>query len=187
MSADPFCPCHGRASRPIEVPGLRCDCRSDRGHIYQAIDDERTRQQRLFGDQSIAGRLSQDTRLRILVEEVGEVAMAIDQLARGIETGGDVEPLRQHLREELVQVAACAVGWLEGVVDGGKRLPLSVYSEIVDRLRGGMLASQDQAARFRDRESKHHNEEIAEQHDKIWREYEDALAVLRAVAPRGTR
>lgn len=23
---DPFCPRHGRASRPIEVPGLRCDC-----------------------------------------------------------------------------------------------------------------------------------------------------------------
>ncbi len=23
---DPFCPRHGRASRPVEVPGLRCDC-----------------------------------------------------------------------------------------------------------------------------------------------------------------
>lgn len=23
---DPFCPRHGRASRPIEIPGLRCDC-----------------------------------------------------------------------------------------------------------------------------------------------------------------
>ena len=23
---DRFCPRHGRASRPIEVPGLRCDC-----------------------------------------------------------------------------------------------------------------------------------------------------------------
>lgn len=24
--ADPFCPRHGRRSRPAEVPGLRCDC-----------------------------------------------------------------------------------------------------------------------------------------------------------------
>ena len=24
---DTFCPRHGRASRPVEVPGLRCDCR----------------------------------------------------------------------------------------------------------------------------------------------------------------
>src|SRR5258708_15573938 len=23
---DPFCPRHGRASRPSEIPGLRCDC-----------------------------------------------------------------------------------------------------------------------------------------------------------------
>ena len=26
MSQDRFCPRHGRASRPVEVPGLRCDC-----------------------------------------------------------------------------------------------------------------------------------------------------------------
>ena len=24
--SDPFCPRHGRASRPAETPGLRCDC-----------------------------------------------------------------------------------------------------------------------------------------------------------------
>lgn len=26
---DPFCPMHGRKSRPIEVPGLRCDCEKE--------------------------------------------------------------------------------------------------------------------------------------------------------------
>lgn len=26
---DPFCPCHGRTSRPIEIPGLRCDCNAN--------------------------------------------------------------------------------------------------------------------------------------------------------------
>lgn len=44
--------------------------------------------------------------LAILVEEVGEVAQA--QLMAAID-GGDTD----HLREELVQVAAVAVRWLE--------------------------------------------------------------------------
>jgi NTP pyrophosphatase (non-canonical NTP hydrolase) len=114
MSADPFCPRHGRASRPVEVPGLRCDCRSDRGRIYQEIDDERSRQQRLFGDQSIAGDLPRDTKLRVLVEEVGEVARAIDVLEAALRIGDvNIPAFRKHLRSELVQVAACAVGWLE--------------------------------------------------------------------------
>jgi hypothetical protein len=26
MTDDPFCPRHGRRSRPAETPGLRCDC-----------------------------------------------------------------------------------------------------------------------------------------------------------------
>ena len=26
QSCNPFCPRHGRKSRPAEVPGLRCDC-----------------------------------------------------------------------------------------------------------------------------------------------------------------
>lgn len=26
LAADPFCPRHGRESRRIEIPGLRCDC-----------------------------------------------------------------------------------------------------------------------------------------------------------------
>jgi len=29
LRADPFCPRHGRQSRPIEIPGLRCDCAAD--------------------------------------------------------------------------------------------------------------------------------------------------------------
>ncbi len=69
--------------------------------IFEAISKERTRQHEKFGDQCIAGNLHSDTKLRILVEEVGEVAQAIDG-------HGD-------LRSELVQVAACAVGWLESL------------------------------------------------------------------------
>ena len=49
--------------------------------------------------------------LAILVEEVGEVAQA--QLMAAID-GGDTE----HLREELVQVAAVAVRWLEHLDEG---------------------------------------------------------------------
>lgn len=35
MEEDFFCPRHGRRSRPIEVPGLRCDCAAT--EIRQAI------------------------------------------------------------------------------------------------------------------------------------------------------
>ena len=115
MSADHFCPRHGRRSRPIEVPGLRCDCTSDRGRIYEAIDAERKRQQILHGSLSIASPLLPlDTKLRILVEEVGEVARAIDDLGKATERGQEkFEAARRHLRAELVEVATCAVGWLE--------------------------------------------------------------------------
>jgi NTP pyrophosphatase (non-canonical NTP hydrolase) len=63
------------------------------------ITDERQRQDAKWG----AGRtLPNDVWYRILGEEVGEVAMALN----------DKEPV-ENLRAELVQVAATAVAWLE--------------------------------------------------------------------------
>lgn len=111
MSADPFCPRHGRRSRPIEIPGLPCDCRSTRAAIYALIDEERAYQQRKFGDKSMAGELPLDTKFRILGEEVGEVAEALDELEAA--QGSRVYLAVEHVRDELVDVAACAVAWLE--------------------------------------------------------------------------
>lgn len=71
-------------------------------HILDAITKERRRQWEKYGDRCISGNIAQDTRLVILVEEVGEVARAIY---------GDGD-----LFDELVQVAACSIGWLETLV-----------------------------------------------------------------------
>jgi NTP pyrophosphatase (non-canonical NTP hydrolase) len=54
-------------------------------------------------------------KLRVLVEEVGEVAEAIDHLEQLNRTSKAAAKQRDHLREELVQVAAVAVAWLESL------------------------------------------------------------------------
>lgn len=70
--------------------------------IFVDIIDERNRQDRKHGEGSMR-RCADNLRLAIVTEEVGEVARAIIE--------GDAE----NLREELVQVAACAVAWLEAI------------------------------------------------------------------------
>lgn len=78
--------------------------------VWSAIKAERKRQQKKFRDRSIAGPLPLDTKYRILGEEVGEVAQAID-----IFESAPCDLFREKLRAELVQVAACAVGMLEAL------------------------------------------------------------------------
>ena len=80
---------------------------SAREAIFRAIDEERGRQDAKFGDQ----RSNDPTRWSaILSEECGEVAMA----ALRLEDVGTVMS-RTELREELVQVAAVAVAWIEAL------------------------------------------------------------------------
>ena len=79
--------------------------------VYDEIRTERTRQDTLaaagrWGGESVA-TISDDRRLRVLVEEVGEVARALDW-HQDLEEDG-------QLRAELVQVAAVAVAWLEAL------------------------------------------------------------------------
>jgi NTP pyrophosphatase (non-canonical NTP hydrolase) len=69
--------------------------------------------------------MTNDERLRVLVEEVGEVAKAIDTLAAGPwDPNPDPDCMSEleqalslvaDLRVELVQVAAVAVAWVEGL------------------------------------------------------------------------
>ena len=49
-------------------------------------------------------------KFRILAEEIGEVANALDRLEMI-----NCMTNQKHLREELVQVAAVAVAWLEAL------------------------------------------------------------------------
>jgi len=76
---------------------------------YDEIRAERARQDALAGAGRWAGEsiatISNDRRLRVLVEEVGEVARDLEE-----DEEDDLE-----LRIELVQVAAVAVAWLEAL------------------------------------------------------------------------
>jgi NTP pyrophosphatase (non-canonical NTP hydrolase) len=88
----------------------------NQAQIRTAIKKERVRQYRMFGDKSIAGKLPLDTKFRILGEEVGEVARAIDHYQRYRRAKKPVaQKVRDDLRRELVQVAACAVAMLESL------------------------------------------------------------------------
>lgn len=107
------------SASPARWTGLRCDCASPvRAVIYELIDVERIRQKVLHGDRTIASRLlTLNAKVRVLVEEVGEVARAVDEVEKATyaeeQMDEKIDAALAHLREELVQVAACAVGWLE--------------------------------------------------------------------------
>lgn len=65
-----------------------------------------------------------------------------------------------------------------------------IRREVEDRLRGGMLASIDQAERFRDLTRGRWSETTARAHDRLANEYREALLVLnpgalKAAAKRG--
>lgn len=77
--------------------------RDARQKAFAAIDAERERQIRKWGDQWAPGVIAPPTKLVILTEEVGEVAKEI------------LEGTEADLRKELVQVAAVAVAWLESL------------------------------------------------------------------------
>lgn len=72
------------------------------------IFNERSFQNEKFREGSDIWDDSDLTKLSVLTEEVGEVAKAIND--------GDL----QNLREELVQVAAVAIAWLETFDDPRK-------------------------------------------------------------------
>ena len=77
----------------------------DRAFIFELINQERRRQDEKWGRRPGYWPASQDRKLAVLVEEVGEVAEAILTDSKG-------KPA-QDIRMELVQVAAVAVAWLE--------------------------------------------------------------------------
>jgi len=63
---------------------------------------------RSCADPEMAG--GDGTRFLVLGEEVGEVANAVLEASYGADGAGD-----RHLREELIQVAAVAVAWIEAL------------------------------------------------------------------------
>jgi NTP pyrophosphatase (non-canonical NTP hydrolase) len=84
--------------------------------ILLQVRDERRRQDEKFGwfenPDSLLPNGSEEKRLAVLAEEFGEVARAV--LERGFaESKDDHERWEANLEEELIQVAAVAIAWLE--------------------------------------------------------------------------
>lgn len=92
---------------PLSPPAI-----SSRLAVLKDISNERRRQDKLKAEgrftATCADPISNDRRLSILVEEVGEVARASLGNAGAVQDGGD-------LRKELVQVAAITLAWIEGL------------------------------------------------------------------------
>lgn len=100
----------------VEALGARED-------VFSLIHQERDRQVALF----VEGRISFECssvvaeprrKLRVLIEEVGEVAEAIDEWERwnaSPRAGVQQQRAQKHLVTELIQVAAVCVAWLESL------------------------------------------------------------------------
>jgi len=93
------------------IPNLVLTPRRDQ--ILAEVHDERERQEQLcaqgFFEATCAGRLTELERLAVLAEEFGEVAHEIGDLVAGKALD------RAALRTELIQLAAVAVAWVEGL------------------------------------------------------------------------
>lgn len=90
--------------------------------IFHDIGTERIRQEqlRLEGKfpatcATVGGpELSDDRCLRICVEEIGEIADALNERENTLHRG---EPLPNpaHLRDEIIQLAACCIAWVQRI------------------------------------------------------------------------
>ncbi len=76
--------------------------------IYAEVDAERDRQDEKFGlaDPSVLSGDNEWKKLAVLGEEYGEIARALLEHSFGADT-------IEHIEQELVQVAAVAIAWLE--------------------------------------------------------------------------
>jgi NTP pyrophosphatase (non-canonical NTP hydrolase) len=95
----------------------------DYKNIPDAIHAERERQEQKFRDGIFTFTCASLTaspkrKLRVLIEEIGEVARAIDRIESYQILKISKKDAEAHLCEELVQVAAVCVAWLESLEAG---------------------------------------------------------------------
>lgn len=88
-----------------------------RGRVYDDIAAERDRAHQKHKD-SPGGSIEMrpwfaDGFLRILVEEVGEVAKVLNDAEHGVYV--EAVEIKAELRKELIQVAAMAAAWVDAI------------------------------------------------------------------------
>ena len=93
------------------------------GYLLLAIVDERRRQEALkregrFTHSCADEDMPDHEALAVLIEEVGEAARAMLESGRGISRANDAHGA--SLRQELIQVAAVALAWLEKLESEGR-------------------------------------------------------------------
>lgn len=116
----PLCTCDGPPEPLRQIADLlKPPAIPLRFGIYEQIDDERDRQDAKWG--GIPGRDRRDdhTYAAVLGEEFGECCKA--WLERDVAA----------LREELIQVAAVAVAWVEEIDNGGA-IPRPVIASVIE-------------------------------------------------------
>lgn len=85
--------------------------------IYHEIDGETARAIEKHREDAIQRFAATDRHadiLAILVEEVGEVAMELNEMRHRYKATGETQDT-DHLREELIQVASVASRWAEAL------------------------------------------------------------------------
>ena len=81
--------------------------------VGKLIKAERARQDAKFGPHGNLYTMPAFQRLSVLTEEVGELAQALNDVNTKLMFSSEHHAALKHAKEELVQVAAVAVAWLE--------------------------------------------------------------------------
>lgn len=147
-------------------------------NVLADVGVERERQERLGRQHRAQGQhdwktcadktLSADTKLAVLVEEVGEVAHAMNEARVGN---------TENLREELIHVAAVAVAWAESVTELEPAPPEPINKQQIAAFHAMTSALDDHhglprgtwKARIKEREGKASTKDFtkAEAHDVL--------------------
>jgi len=82
-----------------------------RWRVTHQVHAEQARQEKLWGEQNHGEHVWYP----ILVEEVGEVGKDLNELAFGCTSEEGEQATLDHMKEELIHVAAVAMTWLEAI------------------------------------------------------------------------
>ena len=93
------------------------------GDVLQQVNAERSRQEELcrsgkFLHTCASETLSDERKLAVLLEEVGEAGKEVVELGIALDKArpsSELDAITARLRKELVQVAAVAVAWAESL------------------------------------------------------------------------